>query len=126
MRCDGSAQCIKRLTRCDGPRDCVNGWDEALTTCYSEEQQLRFADDSGLQKQSYTNTINSLHLKCEFLGLTYNITIQPIVPLELYDESGLIGAFAPDDCPCTVEHHRASVFSITANASADAAFIMYI
>ena len=42
-RCgDDSAQCIKVTSTCDGINDCVNEWDEALTTCYTEQEQLLF------------------------------------------------------------------------------------
>ena len=37
-----SAQCIKVTSTCDGINDCINLWDESLTTCYTEVEQLRF------------------------------------------------------------------------------------
>ena len=44
-RCgDESAQCIKVTSMCDGINDCLNEWDEALTTCFTEREQLLFPD----------------------------------------------------------------------------------
>ena len=43
-----SAQCIRMVDRCNGLQDCVNAWDEDISTCYHEEHQQLFASSRNL------------------------------------------------------------------------------
>ena len=39
MRCgDDSAQCISENSQCDGINDCLNGWDEQMSLCLTEDR----------------------------------------------------------------------------------------
>ena len=47
VRCGNeSGQCIRVINRCNGVKDCVNGWDEDINTCFSEKIQTLFTFNS--------------------------------------------------------------------------------
>ena len=123
-RCgDDSAQCIKVTSTCDGINDCVNEWDEALTTCYTETEQLLFP--TGLNEATLTKN-SRWHVDCMIYvtATDYDFTLLSTGTIELYDNLGLIATYNSGSCPCNANFTSDdTMLSVHVEGSARGAFI---
>ena len=55
VRCGSeSGQCIRLVDMCNGMNDCLNGWDEKVSTCLSEMEHALLADEMGRKALQYS------------------------------------------------------------------------
>ena len=94
-RCgDGSGQCIKVVSKCDGIQDCVNGWDEAEELCTFAQERQRFVQSG---KFAVCICIINYSNKILFLqGIPFNVTVGGPADIDIYLETGRIVSFS--DC----------------------------